>query len=373
MRSFATLAVAVAALAAPALAHAAAPPIARPNPVTYPIRLDYQAPLSEPDGSPATLTPLEHSVIMAAVRDQAFLAFEKLDDLGGFVPAAVGKLTLTTGGHDVLSPGIHTPQIPLFETAGGGTVSSFTFTGTPPSGPTPPPDNGTGSPQPPPPPNPGNLPPPANQGFGGQPGGSQQAPGGGSTTTSSTTTTTAGGTTTTTKKPPPTTTGGTTTTTGATATITTVTGGGGGGGGGGGSGCSGGSCAAGSCGTPGIQIDSAPPGCVISISNAAPGDSVSEVMTITNTTGSPYTLSFRAVGPNDNHLWQDLQMDVYDPLVGPSSPMPPLQSWLGSFHVLTTLNPGATVKYGIELYLPTTAGNVDQGKSAVVTFDWSAG
>ena len=29
------------ALAAPAFAHAATPQIARPNPVTYPIRLDY--------------------------------------------------------------------------------------------------------------------------------------------------------------------------------------------------------------------------------------------------------------------------------------------------------------------------------------------
>jgi hypothetical protein len=361
------------ALAVPALAHAGAPPIARPNPVTYPIRLDYQDALPGPDGKPATLGTLDKGVIMAATRDEAFLAFEKQDDLGGFVPAQIGRLTLTTGGHDILSPGTHAPQIPLFEQAAGGKVQSFTFTGAPPSR-TPPPDNGNGSPSPPPPPTPGNTVPPANQGFGGQPTGS-----GGTTTT----TTTSGGTTTTKRPPPPPTTTGATTTTPTTTTpgttttgTTTTTGGGGGGGSGGGgggtSGCSGGSCASGSCGTPGIQIDSSPPGCVVSISNAAPGDSVSEVMTITNTTGAPYQLKFRAVGANNNHLWQDLELDVFDPLLGPSVPLPPLQFWLGSFHTLTTLAPGQTVQYEIEMYLPTTSGNADQGKSAVVTFDWEA-
>jgi len=114
-----------------------------------------------------------------------------------------------------------------------------------------------------------------------------------------------------------------------------------------------------------------PAGCVISITNAAPGDSVSEVMTITNTSDSPYTLSFRAVGPNNNHLWQDLEMDVFDPFLGPT--LSPLQLWLGTFHALTPLAPGATVQYEIELYLPTTAGNSDQGKSAVISFQWRAG
>ena len=44
--------------------------------------------------------------------------------------------------------------------------------------------------------------------------------------------------------------------------------------------------------------------------------------------------------------------------------MPPLHTWLGAFHNLTTLAAGATVQYEIELYLPTTAGNPDQGKTA---------
>jgi hypothetical protein len=96
-------------------------------------------------------------------------------------------------------------------------------------------------------------------------------------------------------------------------------------------------------------------------------------MTIQNTSGSPYTLSLEETGPNNNHLWQDLQMAVYDPTGGiPTPPYPLLTSWLGSFHALTTLNPGQTVLYVIVLYLPTTAGNADQGKSAVVDFTWQA-
>jgi hypothetical protein len=65
-------------------------------------------------------------------------------------------------------------------------------------------------------------------------------------------------------------------------------------------------------------------------------------------------------------------MDVFDPLVGPANPLPSLQSWAGAFLTLTTLNPGQTVQYEIELYLPTTAGNADQGEAVVVSFLWHA-
>jgi hypothetical protein len=374
MKRFAALAVALGALAAPALAHAAKPPIARPNPVVYPVRLDYADPLLGPDGKPATLAPLSQSVIMAATRDQAYLAFERQDDLGGFTPAPIGKLALSSGGRDVLSPGTHKPQIPLFQQAAGGKVSSFTFTGSPPSGPTPPPDNGKGpGVTPPPPPTPGNTVPPANQGFGGKPNGAGGR--GGVPPPPTTTTRGAGGTTTTTKPPPPpppTTTGSTTaptTTAPTTTTPTTTTGGGGGGGG-----CSGASCASGSCGVPGVQIDSTPPGCVIAISNAAPGDSASEVMTITNTSDTPYTLSLKATGLNNNHLWQDLQMAVWDTSGAPPPVFPTLVSWMSGFHsgFVPTLNPGDVRQIEIDLFLPTTAGNADQGKTAVIAFVWHA-
>ena len=80
-----------------------------------------------------------------------------------------------------------------------------------------------------------------------------------------------------------------------------------------------------------------------------------------------------AGGANNNHLWQDLEMDVYDPSGGaPTPPLPSLTSWLGSFYTLTTLNPGQTVQYVVVLYLPTTAGNADMGRSAVIDFTWSA-
>jgi hypothetical protein len=96
-------------------------------------------------------------------------------------------------------------------------------------------------------------------------------------------------------------------------------------------------------------------------------------MTITNTTGAPYDLSIEATGPNNNHIWQDLQMDVYDASgPAPTPPLPQLSNWLNTFHVLTTLAPGQTVQYVVELFLPTTAGNADMGKSAVIAFTWDA-
>ena len=48
MKRLAALATALAVLAAPALAHAT-PPIQRPNPAIYPVRLDYTNPLPAPE------------------------------------------------------------------------------------------------------------------------------------------------------------------------------------------------------------------------------------------------------------------------------------------------------------------------------------
>jgi hypothetical protein len=376
VRHLAVLATVVGALLAPALAHAAAPPIARPNPAVYPVRLDYETPLLGSNGSAATLAPLGHGVIVASTRDRAYLAYERRDDLGGFVAAPIGQFALSSGGRDLLLPGQRAAQIPLFSQAAGGAIASFTFTGPIPNPPVPP-DNGKqpvpriGPPPPVPPPggNPGS---PANQGFGGRPGGS--GGGGGTTKTGGGTTTTTGG------RPGTTTTGTTTTATTTQATtattVETTTAGGGSGSGGGGasgrSGCTGGSCAAGSCGVPGIQVDSTAPGCIIGVSGALPGDSISETFTITNTTGAPFVLSVGAEALPSNHLSGDLQMGVWDASGPPPGVLPPLTSWLAGFIPLTTLNAGQSVQYVVELYLPTTAGNADQGKIVSVSFRWQA-
>jgi hypothetical protein len=352
-----------AALAAPALARAGAPPIARPDPATYPLKLDYETTLPGTNGRPATLAALDRAVIMAAVTDKAFLEFERGDDLGGFVMAPLGGSALFGGGRNLLAPGPQKSQIPLFAQAAGGEIASFTYPGTNPLTPGAKPDNGRQPVPPigPPPPilSPGeNTVPPANQGFGGKTG--------------------RGGGTTTLPKPPPTTTTPTTTSTSSTTTLTTptttatgtttvstTTGGG--------SAAAGGGGAAGACGVAGIQIDSSPPGCVLSIGTASPGDSVSETMTIENTSGSPYDLMLKVEGPQNSHLWQDLQMAAWI-LPGPAPAiLPPLTSWVSGFNSLTTLNPGQSVQVEIELYLPTTAGNADQGKTAVITFHWRAG
>jgi hypothetical protein len=83
-------------------------------------------------------------------------------------------------------------------------------------------------------------------------------------------------------------------------------------------------------------------------------------------------LSLRAEGANDNALWGDLEMGVYPQFTPPPSPLPPLAYWMAQFNDLTTLNPGQTIAYVVVLYLPTTAGNQDQGKSASIAFHWRA-
>lgn len=352
MKRLAALATVLGALAAPALAHAA-PPIARPNPALVGIRLDYVSALPPP----STLAPLGPRVTLAATDDTLFLRFRQRDDLGGFMPAPVGGLALSSGGRDI-HPHAFPPQIPLFARVAGDQVSSFLAGNDEAAAP----DNGTlpvpglGVPAPPPPPTPSNTVPPANQGFGG----TLEAGGGGGGTTTTTTTRRA-------KPPTTTTTASTTTASTITAPATTAqspTAGGSGGGGG--------APGAGTCGIPGIQIDSSPPGCVITIGTAAPGDAVSEVMTITNTSGTTYTLSLRAEDANHDHLWSDLQMGVYPQFTPPPSPLPPLSYWTAQFNDLTVLAPGQTVSYVMVLYLPTTAGNADQGLTAVIGFHWQA-
>ena len=316
MRQLAVLATVAAALAAPALAHAA-PPIQRPDPATYPVTLDYTNPLPGPDGGAATLSTLDQGVIVAATDDRQYLAYATIGDLGGFEPAPVGSIALSSGGHDVLLPGRHQAQIPLFSETAGGKISSFTFSGTNPLAGNQPPDNGnqpvpgpTGRPRrrrrrrvgtpsrlrtrasaagraaprrPEPPPRPAprrrrrrrddhaaeaaddhddhlghdhdDGPPPARR-----------------------------------RPPPPrrppawrwrrrrrrr---------------------------GGGAGGCSGGSCAAGSCGVAGIEVEHDAAGCTIAHLERAPGDSISETWTITNTTGAPYLLSIKAEATPSNHL-----------------------------------------------------------------------
>lgn len=103
----------------------------------------------------------------------------------------------------------------------------------------------------------------------------------------------------------------------------------------------------------------------------APGDSTSERLTITNTSGSPYTLSLQAAG-TQNGLWQDLRMGVWEQGTAPPSPLPPLLDWTTQFNALTTLQPGQTETFVIELYLPTSAGNADQNLAAVIDFRWRA-
>jgi hypothetical protein len=346
------------------------PAIARPNPGYVSIQLDYVNALHSASGGIATLPPLDPAVIDQAVADQQYLAYAQRDDLGGFASAPIGQLAMSSGGHDVVGQASGQRQLPKFDEAASGKVQVFAFTGRPTAAP---PESGRqpvlglGVPQPPPTPTNTNNTPLPNQGFGGRPVTTTVTV---STTTEATTTsakpttteptTTTRSTTTTTTRT--TTTPTTTTQTTATTPTTTTTGGG----------PPPPSPPAGNtCGTIGLSIDSNLAGCRIYAINMAPGDSAFEVMTIRNEADVPFTLSVRA-GGTPNRLWNDLQMGVWEVGTPAPSPLPALLWWAAQENQLTTLQPGRSVTYHIELALPASAGNADQGYAAIIDFHWHA-
>jgi hypothetical protein len=103
----------------------------------------------------------------------------------------------------------------------------------------------------------------------------------------------------------------------------------------------------------------------------APGDSATERVTITNQADQAFTLSLRALG-TQNQLWNDLELGIWQVNTAAPSPLPALLLWTTQQNSLTTLQPGASITYEIELYLPTSAGNDDQGLTAVIDFNWEA-
>jgi hypothetical protein len=103
----------------------------------------------------------------------------------------------------------------------------------------------------------------------------------------------------------------------------------------------------------------------------APGGSASEVMTISNETAEPFTLSMQAIG-TQNRLWQDLRLGVWEVGTAAPSPLPPLLFWTNQPNSLATLQPGESIRYEIELFLPAATGNADQGLAASIDFVWHA-
>jgi len=341
--------------AAAVAAGTVAPRIARPNPALVELQLDYVNGLAALHGAPGVLGPLDPRVIGQAVADQQFLAYQTREDLGGFVPAPIGRLAVLGGGRNLVGREHKESEIPQLSQAAGGSVNSFAGLGVlrrpPESGTQPVP--GLGVPPPVTPPSNANTVPPSNGGFGGQ----KPTP---PTTTTPTTTTT--------PKPPPTTTTTPTTpttpttTTPTTPTTTTTTpppttptpppGGA-------------------SCGTAGLTITSDHSTCLLYAVNMAPGGSVSEVMTITNDSGAPFTLSLRAAG-TPNRLWNDLELGVWEQGTAAPVPFPALLWWTTQDNTLTTLGAGQSVRYVLELYLPPTASNADQGLVASIDLIWKA-
>jgi len=65
-------------------------------------------------------------------------------------------------------------------------------------------------------------------------------------------------------------------------------------------------------------------------------------------------------------------MGVWELNTPAPAPLPALLWWTLQDNPLTTLQPGESVTYNIELALPASAGNADQGKTATIDFTWRA-
>ena len=103
----------------------------------------------------------------------------------------------------------------------------------------------------------------------------------------------------------------------------------------------------------------------------APGGSTSEVLTIRNDSGAAFTLSVRASG-TANQLWNDLELGVWETGSAAPAVLPELSAWTGQDNALGVLQAGQSVSYELELYLPASAGNADQGLTASIDFVWKA-
>jgi hypothetical protein len=346
MRAAACALATLAALAAVANASAARS-IARPDPVFVSAHLDYVNPIP-------TLAPIGPAVIAAALDDQRQLAYLSPGDLGGFVQAPVGEHPLSSGGRSLVGTSGRS-EIPQFARAAGGGVTSFAIARAGGEGTAAPPDNGRqpapGLEHPAPfvPPSSNAATPPPNDGFGGVP---KPAPAPLPTTTTTRTVPV--------PAPPPT---RVTTTTTLPLPATTTT------------------AAVGpepappprgtSCGQGPLRIESDRAECRIVAVDMAPGGAASETVTITNAIGEPVALSLRASG-SQNRLWSDLRLGVWESGTPAPQPLPPLLWWTTQDNPLTTLQPGESVRYRIELYLMPSAGNDVQALVASIDFVWRA-
>jgi hypothetical protein len=103
----------------------------------------------------------------------------------------------------------------------------------------------------------------------------------------------------------------------------------------------------------------------------APGGSASEILTISNETSEPFTLSLQATGVQ-NGLWPDLRLGVWEAGTAAPVPLPPLLFWANHPSTLATLQPGESIRYEIELFLPAATGTADQGLATTIDFVWRA-
>ena len=97
-------------------------------------------------------------------------------------------------------------------------------------------------------------------------------------------------------------------------------------------------------------------------------------MTIRNESNQAFTVSLQATG-TQNSFWNDLQMGVWEDGTAAPNPLPPLLQWttpgqqprLGD-----RSSPATRSSTRSSSTCPTTAGNADQNKTAVIDLIWRA-
>lgn len=111
--------------------------------------------------------------------------------------------------------------------------------------------------------------------------------------------------------------------------------------------------------------------CEIHADNMAPGQGAVEHVKITNDSGDPFTLKIKVQG-TQNAFWNELQLGIWEHNTPAPVPLPALLLWTTQENTLTTLPAGDSIEYDIELALPSSAGNADQGKLATIELVWHA-
>jgi hypothetical protein len=110
---------------------------------------------------------------------------------------------------------------------------------------------------------------------------------------------------------------------------------------------------------------------VVSASNLAPGDTITDTVTIGNAGTTAFVLSLRTTTTSLDALAGELHLTI----TKLGSPATVIESGglSGAANDIETLRPGKSTVFAVSISLPATAGNNVQDQSATVDLTWSGG